>query len=121
MRVLVAEDEDSIREIYEIVLKDAGHEVTSTKDGQECLDVYLKEKAAARSFDVVITDLRMPRKDGIAVITEILKENPNQKIFVATAYSKEVSGTLGDLIGKVKVIRKPFDLDVLLEALNSAG
>jgi CheY-like chemotaxis protein len=120
LRVLIAEDEDGIRQVYDIILKDAGHEVADAKDGEECLKIYFEENAAGRPFDVVITDLRMPRMDGIEVVKKILEKYPDQKIFIATAFSKDVPEEHGELLNRVKVLRKPFDLDDLVAAVNSA-
>lgn len=115
----MAEDEDSIRELNEIVLKSAGHEVISTKDGEECLGFYFKEMTGGRKLDLVITDLRMPKKDGVAVVREILTKYPDQRIMIATAYSKDIPDSLGELIKKVKILRKPFELDELVSVVGS--
>ena len=118
MRILLAEDEQSIIEVCEIVLKDAGHDVSSVNDGEECVQLYLAEKAKGSKFDLVIADYHMPKKDGAEVIREILEQYPDQKIMMLTAFSKDVTSKTIPL-DKVKVIFKPVELDDFLREVNS--
>ncbi len=123
MRILVAEDEEDIRDTYYIALGERGHKVTAVSDGEECLNIYRQEmngeqqqqdyhrnhyhyderKAFSPSsspFDVVILDYRMPKKDGLQVAKEILELNPTQRIIFASAYVRET------LIESVKELRQ---------------
>jgi len=65
-RILLAEDEKSIQELYQKVLQDAGFEVDTADDGEEAL-----EKVAAHPYDLVLLDIIMPRKDGLSVLKEL--------------------------------------------------
>lgn len=118
LRILIAEDEQSIREVCEIVLVDAGHDITSASDGEECVKLYAAEKAKGGKFDLVVVDYHMPKKDGAQVIKEILDQNPDQKIMMLTAFSKDVTSKTIPL-DKVKVLFKPIELDELLKEINS--
>jgi CheY-like chemotaxis protein len=130
MKLLVAEDELTIALQYRIFLQHAGHNVTLTSDGQECLDAY---KSAVKElfdkseqyltqhppFDVVIMDVRMPNLDGKEAAILIREINPTQRIIFVTAYSKSPDGSLYETPDNMEVLTKPVDLDTLLEAIQS--
>jgi CheY-like chemotaxis protein len=118
LRILLAEDEQSIKEVCEIVLKDAGHDVSSVNDGEECIQLYSAEKAKGSNFDLLIVDYHMPRKDGAEVIKEVLGQNPDQKIMMLTAFSKDVTSQTIPM-DKVKVLFKPIELDDFLREVKS--
>ena len=109
MKILVIEDEVTFADLYKIFLESTGHNVTLTLDGQQGLDVYFHNGP----FDLVITDYRMPKKDGSIVIKEIISVNPDQAIILATAYNIEenLATTMGT--GNVKILKKPFDFEQL--------
>ena len=67
MRVLIADDEASIRHVLTLVLSESGYEVRAVSDGEEAL-----KELAARSYDVVISDVRMPKVDGMALLRQAL-------------------------------------------------
>jgi len=126
MRILVAEDEESISLIYRIYLEERGHEVTITTDGKKCLEKYnstMAEIGKAAShlpiFDVVVLDYRMPVFDGLHVGKEILRLRPDQRIIFASAYTEE---TLRESIKKLKMfvelLQKPFEPNVLVEIIE---
>src|SRR5215813_317930 len=83
MHVLVAEDEDQIALMYEVLLQSAGHTSVRVADGDSCLELYEKDPNA---FDIVLLDYRMPKRDGLSVASRIFKVNPEQEIIMITAY-----------------------------------
>lgn len=87
MKILIAEDEKDIMTILMIALEDAGHQVTTAKNGEECLEKYSQamRQDAPPPFDLVILDHRMPKKSGMQVAKEILSSSPSQRIIIATA------------------------------------
>lgn len=115
MRILIAEDEPGTNETYRLLLDDEGHEVTVTSNGEECLLIYRRNVEA---FDLLILDYRMPVKDGGIVLREVLKTNPNQKVLVASAYSKTLLRRLNLDVDNVKVLQKPFEPELLLDTVN---
>jgi CheY-like chemotaxis protein len=130
MKILVAEDELSIALHYRIFLQHAGHNVTLTSDGQECLDVYKRavNELFDRSeqyltqhppFDVVLLDVRMPKIDGREAAKLIREINPNQRIIFVTAYAKLADDILYEIPNNVEVLIKPVDLNTLLETIQS--
>jgi DNA-binding NtrC family response regulator len=70
------------------------------------------------AFDIVILDYRMPVKDGGIVLQEVLKTNSNQKVIIASAYSKNWLRRLSVNPDNVKMLQKPFELQVLLDSIN---
>jgi len=115
VRILIAEDEPGTNETYRLLLDDEGHETTVTANGEECLQIYRRNVEA---FDLLILDYRMPVKDGGTVLQEVLKVNPNQKVLIASAYSKTLLRRLNLELDNVKVLQKPFEPELLLDTVN---
>jgi len=121
----VAEDEAEIRQMYKIVLESEGHEVHMAEDGGECMEIYknvLDESTeiGTPAFDLIILDHRMPKKTGLEVANQVLGICPAQEILMITAYGGELD--LTDNLNKMKIIRKPFEIDELISFLrNLAG
>lgn len=122
MKILVAEDEPSIRMQYQAVLQERGHEVVATADGQECIDVFaeaLQSGGSRNPFDLVILDYRMPRLDGLGAAREILRLCKDQRIIFASAYVAEtLRESAKDLHQIVEMLQKPFGLDYLVEIVE---
>jgi len=116
LRILIAEDDHSILELYETFLEAKGREVIATTDGRKCVEAY-KRKNAEQSenyFDVVILDQKMPIMTGLQAAVEILNINPQQRIIFASGYlERTLLDVLTRLNRAIAVIEKPFSLDVL--------
>lgn len=130
MKILVAEDEQGISQVYQIMLEDKGHQVMLTSDGEECVQAYNntlsrfddtsdKYLAGHPPFDAVILDYRMPKMDGMEAAKAILAVNPHQRIIFASAY---VATTLDDSVKQlravVELLQKPFDLEVMVDIVE---
>ena len=72
-KILVVDDEQSLREVLSIMLKRAGYAVTSATDGEEAIELLHRE-----IFDLVITDLRMPKIDGMEVLKAVKSSRPKR-------------------------------------------
>lgn len=126
MRILIAEDEESIASIYQIALRSNGHEVVVTSNGRQCVQEYEARCASCNNsetpFDALILDYRMPIMDGFEAAKHIIKIRPNQRIIFASAYVKE---TLTDLIKNVGIVaellQKPFEIDVLTNTIEDTS
>jgi CheY-like chemotaxis protein len=81
-KVLVADDEFSIRKLYERELKKEGYEVVFATNGQEAI-----QKVRETHPDVIVMDIRMPGMDGIEAMSRILEENNELPVIINTAYS----------------------------------
>jgi two-component system cell cycle response regulator CpdR len=116
-RILIAEDEESIRSLVARALRQDGHEVTTANDGAEALEVLVRRKGA---FELLLTDIRMPVMDGIALALAAARDHPALTILLMTGYAdqRERAHGLDALIHDV--ITKPFSLGVMRTAVNEA-
>jgi two-component system cell cycle response regulator CpdR len=116
-RILIAEDEESIRNLVARALRQDGHEVLTANDGAEALDVLVREKGA---FELLLTDIRMPVMDGIALALAAARDHPDLTILLMTGYAdqRERAHGLDALIHDV--LTKPFTLATMRSAVNEA-
>ena len=112
-RVLVVDDEESIRILIQRLLSKHGFLVETASDGGVALDKLAKEK-----YDALVLDLMMPRVDGFTVLRQLIETNPElvSKTIVATAYPRDVARR--QLNEVCRVIIKPFDTSQLVEAVR---
>lgn len=118
----MAEDEPEILRIYKIVLENEGHEVVTTRDGEECMLAYKamldkSTEVGKPAFDLLILDQRMPKKTGLKVANEVLAICPSQELLMMTAYADQLE--LSDNLHKMKVLQKPFEIDELISLVRS--
>lgn len=114
-KVLVADDEESIRRLVEITLADVGHEVISASDGEEAI-----EKIGDDPPDLLVLDVMMPNIDGWGVLRELRKLGIKRDIRVVmlTAKSSESDFMSGWKLGVDAYVTKPFDPDELAVTVN---
>jgi two-component system, cell cycle response regulator CpdR len=115
-RILLAEDEEPLRAMLVRAFANE-HAVTAAADGAEALDRLV---AAQGEFDLLLTDIRMPLMDGIALALSAARDYPNLVILMMTGYAdqRERAHGLDALIHDV--IAKPFSLAQIREAVNDA-
>jgi two-component system, cell cycle response regulator CpdR len=116
-RILLAEDEEALRGFLVRALKQDGHEVSAASDGAEALDTLTREKGG---FDLLLTDIRMPIMDGIALALAAARDYPELVILLMTGYAdqRERAHGLDALVHDV--ITKPFTLTDIKIAVNEA-
>src|SRR5205085_9895123 len=116
-RILVAEDEEALRALTARALTDAGHEVVAAVDGADALDILTREQGR---FELLLTDIKMPLMDGIALALATARDYPKIIILLMTAYAdqRERASNLDPLIHDV--ILKPFTLPEIKTLLNDA-
>ncbi|WP_437543168.1 sigma-54 dependent transcriptional regulator [Sorangium sp. So ce367] len=114
-RVLVVDDEASARSGLEKLLRQEGYTVDAAADGVEAIEV-----AAERPPDVVITDLKMPRMDGVALLGKLREQDPALPVIVVTAFGDVTSAVLAMRAGAEDYLTKPVDFDALLLTLERA-
>lgn len=115
-RILLVDDEKSIREMLSQVLTEEGHEVTAVGSGEEALELFLKEP-----FPLVITDIRMEGMDGIDLLTKIKETNPDTQVVMITSYASMESVIMALRAGAYDYLIKPFeDLDLVTAAAARA-
>jgi len=116
-RILIAEDEEALRALCARGLATDGHQVLSACDGSEALEILAREQGG---FDLLLTDVRMPIVDGIALALSVARDFPALTILMMTGYAdqRERAHNLEALIHDV--IAKPFTLATLRTAVNGA-
>jgi two-component system, cell cycle response regulator CpdR len=112
--ILIAEDEDSVRRLLERALTQAGHRVTTAADGAEALVALGRDK-----FDLLLTDVRMPRVDGITLALKTAKDYPTVRILLMTGFTDERQRAHGLEFLSHEVIAKPFALPLLLQTIEA--
>ena len=105
-RILVVDDEESIREFLQIMLKKEGYDVTLAEDGQVGMDLFKK-----KSFDLVISDMQMPNKTGIELLKEVMQFDPSMTFMMITAFGTAETAVEAMKIGAYDYITKPFKID----------
>lgn len=116
--ILMIDDNPQLRELLQTALTKLGYEVTSASDGAEAIRVI-----ADRTFDVVITDLLMPEKDGIEVIGELKRKQPHARIIAMSGGgrgSREHYLQTAKGLGAHVLLGKPFSVSELSAALDQA-
>ena len=106
-RILIAEDEEALRALVGRALSEAGHTITAASDGGEALDLLTRENGA---FDLLLTDIRMPVMDGIALALAAARDYPELPILLMTGYADQRERALGLDALIEGVIAKPFTL-----------
>lgn len=115
-RILIVDDESSIRIVLETILTDAGYEVMSAASGEDALKLVRSEK-----FHLVITDLIMPGSDGIEIILSLRGTQPNLRIIAMSGGSAGGEGNylpLAATLGARSTLAKPFCKDELLSVVR---
>ena len=115
-RVLVVDDEQSMRELLGIMLRQVGYDVTQA-DGGEAAIQTLK---SADAFDLVITDLRMRKVDGLAVLRAAKEHSPHTVVLVVTAFASTETAVEAMKLGAYDYVTKPFKLDELKLTIANA-
>lgn len=113
--ILVVEDKESMAAMLKETLESEGYKVVSAGDGLEGIN-YLKEG----KIDLVLTDLKLPQKDGIEVLTVSKEENQLRPVIIMTAYGSVETAVEAMKRGAVDFIAKPFDTDHLLMLIKRA-
>lgn len=108
-KIIVAEDEDITLKNILKTLQEAGYEVTGTKNGDEALQIMEKEH-----FDVLITDIKMPRMNGIELMEKVKEKYTEMDVIIITGFGSISSAVSAIKKGANDYITKPFDLDELL-------
>ena len=109
LTVLIVDDEPDVRRILVDIFRDEGYQAIAAEDGWRALEV-----AANRRPDIVISDVAMPRLDGVALAERLARWNPPIPIvLMSAAHASD--------IGQLPFIAKPFDLDDMLAIVEAAA
>lgn len=114
-RILVIDDEDIVRISCRKCLVPEGYEVDVAASGVEGMRLLDNN-----SYDVVLTDLKMPDMDGMEVLTKVKQRLPEAKIIIITGYSTVETAVKALKLGALNYIEKPFTPDDILAAVKEA-
>ncbi len=114
-RVLVVDDDPLVRETVEDLLLDHGLEATVVEDGESALAV-----SAEQEFDAVLSDIRMPGRDGTEILPELRELRPATPVVLMTGFASIDSAVESMRAGAFDYLTKPFKADVMLAALERA-
>lgn len=112
-KILIVEDDAITRRNLSVLLSDEGYDVDQAGDGVQALEIL-----ARRPFDLVLSDVVMPRMDGLKLLQRLQRMAPQMPVMIMTSY---VSSSLSSVpAGAAEFIRKPFVLDDLLFKVQRA-
>jgi DNA-binding NtrC family response regulator len=114
-KVLVIDDEDIVLKSVNKILSEENYEVDVSSSGRQGID-----RAIERSYDIVLTDIRMPDIGGMRVLRDIKRAKPSLAVIMITGYGSVQSAVQAMQLGAADYLEKPFTPDQLLKAVASA-
>jgi len=115
-RILLAEDEEVIREMTQLALESHGYTVTAASDGVTALALYQQHW---KEIDLVIADMVMPRLSGMDLLARMKEINPNVRVIVSSGFSRELEGQHMLQYGCLGYLQKPYDTQALQRLVRS--
>ena len=116
-RVLIADDEESMRSLVARAIAMDGHETVTAEDGAEALEILTRERGA---FDLLLTDIQMPVMDGIALALAAARDFPDLKILLMTGFAAQRERASGLSAIVHDVVTKPFAVADIRTAVADA-
>jgi two-component system response regulator AtoC len=113
--ILIADDEESIRHVLTVLLQERGYEVRAVADGEEAL-----QELRVRDYDALVTDVRMPKMDGLQLVRAVQQASPETTIIVMSAYGSHEVAIEAMKAGAYDYLGKPFRPDEVLLVLRKA-
>lgn len=113
-KVLYVEDDEAVMKSFSKILKKVFGEVLVAYNGREGLEIYEQNQ----DIDFIITDIKMPRLDGLDMFTEIKKINEDVPCIITTAHAEHDYYSKAEDIGIYKYITKPLNINDLLQAVS---
>ncbi len=109
MRILIADDEESMRQLVARAIAMDGHEIVTAQDGAEALEILTDQDGG---FDLLLTDIKMPVMDGIALALSVARDFPAVTILLMTGYAdqRERASNLEAIVHDV--VTKPFSVRI---------
>jgi CheY-like chemotaxis protein len=111
--ILVIDDETMILDAIKIIFEDMGYSVHTVSDPVEGT-----EEAIRNSYDLVLTDIRMPVRNGAEITEAILAKKPDARVLVITAYPSDPLAERAIKAGAVGLLKKPFEIGKILDFLK---
>ena len=115
-RILVIDDDDLFREMLLVMIQREGYAVDEAEDGEIGVEKHKRNK-----YDLIITDIIMPNKEGIGTIMALRKQDPNVKIIAMSGGGRVVPNNylnIAEKLGAHKTLSKPFERKVLIGTIK---
>ncbi len=112
-KVMIVEDDAAIRNLYGYLLRSAGYEVVEAFDGQDALEKYIEQPC-----NMVITDMNMPRMNGMQLVEELRRRSPDVHIIMITAYGTTDTPREAFSRGTNDYMAKPFEVEELRDRVK---
>ena len=112
-KVLIVDDDESIRELFECIVEDLGYNCDTAADGQEGV-----EKVKQQSYKLVFLDIKMPKLNGIETLKQIKQINSTTDVTMMTGFSVDDLVEEAMSLNASDVLYKPFDVETLEEVIN---
>ena len=116
-RVLIADDEESMRMLVARAIAMDGHDIVTAEDGAEALEILIRENGA---FDLLLTDIKMPVMDGIALALTVARDFPDLTILLMTGFADQRERAYGLDAIVHDVVTKPFSVADIRSAVADA-
>lgn len=113
MKILVVDDEEGARDLFNTILTDEGYDVALANGGEEALGLF-----KSNPFDLVITDIKMPVMDGLQLLQEIRKMGSKTDVIMVTAYGEVESYLKAMSLGAAEYINKPIRIKELKQIVH---
>ena len=114
-RIFICDDNEDILELVTVLLQKAGYEVTGFKSNKELLPQLESNRP-----DLLVSDIRMPDRDGFWIAEHMQSKNLNIPIIFMTAYDSNLYRTYAPFVGAVGFVTKPIDATILLTQVREA-
>ena len=114
MNILLVDDSPPAREPLELQLQIIGHQTAAANDGLQALEIFHSER-----FDLIITDIRMPNMDGLELLKQVRRENPEMDVIMITGYGDMDSSLLALRYGACNYLMKPVSMEELSLAVQT--
>lgn len=116
LNLLIADDEDNIAQLLERIFKNKGYNIFIANDGESAFEIVKKN-----NIDIVISDIRMPKLDGISLLKKIKEFDSFIEVLIMTAFADVETAIDAIKIGARDYIRKPFDIEEVIESVEKAS
>ncbi|MCK4514510.1 MAG: response regulator [Spirochaetaceae bacterium] len=112
-KILVIDDEEMIVDLLKIGLEDLGHQVTGFHDPEEG-----EQAALENDYDLILVDVRMPKRNGAEIIQSIRESRPEARILIMTAHPSDPLAQRALGAGALTLLKKPFEIGKILHFLE---
>lgn len=112
-RVYIIDDEPNVCQLLDKVISEEGHVVKTETDAERGLEMVLTEKP-----DCLLLDIKMPKKDGLEILKEVIKLEKKIKVIIITGHGDLENAMQCVKLGAYDYIAKPFDIDFIKELVN---